>query len=388
MNMENFVSEENVNLQEPCNPTSGVDSDLPEPGKPESGANSDLPEPGKPESGDNSKISLTINGKIKAAEVHSYNNDDHVNFNNLSVQIIEKNASVIDAEELVDNYISDVEMENIVYKPMRRSEYTAKKADADHQRDSLYRSIGSAVHLGMKHFNPEVRDAAIHVNNLMRAYGNVPKEGYDAGTASIDSFLTHIYSDSYAPAAALLGLYPWLAQLKEANDLFKTYVKNTMQEQIAKPAITMRAARLNADASLHKVIARIKSKINLSGDGPFIPFMEEYNTLATHYNMLVHENYGRLHVRIDISPALITLIKQQPYTGKPVFVIPEVRLRIKPETEPDKVTELVFMQDFTVSYKNNIGPGTATVVIRGIGKYRGEVITTFNITETDFGSKI
>jgi hypothetical protein len=126
-----------------------------------------------------------MNGYIKAAEVNRYNNGDHVSFNNLGVQIIEKNASVIDAEEMIDNYINDVEVENLVYKPIRHSEYTAKKADADHQRDSLYRSIGSAVRLGMKHFNPEVRDAAVHVNNLMLAYGNVTKEDYDAETASI-----------------------------------------------------------------------------------------------------------------------------------------------------------------------------------------------------------
>jgi hypothetical protein len=231
----------------------------------------------------------------------------------------------------------------------------------------------------MKHFNPEVRDAAVHVNNLMLAYGNVTKEDYDAETASIDSFLTHMQSESYAGAAACLGLCPWLAQLREVNDLFKTYVDDTTQEQIAKPAITMRAARLNSDASLHKIIARIESKINLDGEEPFIPFMEEYNTVVTHYNTLVHENYGRRHVRIDISTAVITPIELQQYTGKPVFVIPEVWLRTKHEPEPDKVIELVFTQDFTVAYKNNIEPGTATVLIQGIGKYKGEAVATFNI---------
>jgi hypothetical protein len=39
----------------------------------------------------------------------------------------------------------------------------------------------------------------------------------------------------------------------------------------------------------------------------------------------------------------------------------------------------VFSEDFTVAYKNNIEPGTATLLIKGIGKYAGEITTTFNI---------
>jgi hypothetical protein len=38
-----------------------------------------------------------------------------------------------------------------------------------------------------------------------------------------------------------------------------------------------------------------------------------------------------------------------------------------------------FSEDFTVSYKNNVAPGTATLTISGIGKYTGEIITTFKI---------
>jgi hypothetical protein len=41
--------------------------------------------------------------------------------------------------------------------------------------------------------------------------------------------------------------------------------------------------------------------------------------------------------------------------------------------------ELIFTEDFTMSCKNNIKPGTATLRIQGIGKYKGEIVTTFNI---------
>jgi hypothetical protein len=60
-------------------------------------------------------------------------------------------------------------------------------------------------------------------------------------------------------------------------------------------------------------------------------------------------------------------------------VIPTVKIR---KTEKDgaiTVVELRFSEDFTVGYKNNTNPGSATLTITGIGRYTGQIITTFNI---------
>ncbi|MDO4807621.1 MAG: BspA family leucine-rich repeat surface protein [Coriobacteriales bacterium] len=42
--------------------------------------------------------------------------------------------------------------------------------------------------------------------------------------------------------------------------------------------------------------------------------------------------------------------------------------------------ELTAGDDYTVTYRNNARPGTATVVVRGVGVYTGRVTTTFSIT--------
>jgi hypothetical protein len=84
-------------------------------------------------------------------------------------------------------------------------------------------------------------------------------------------------------------------------------------------------------------------------------------------------------VKTDLSQGEVAPIEVQQYTGKPVYVIPSVKVR---KTEKDgtvTVIELVFSEDFTVGYRNNIAPGTATLLIDGIGKYTGQIVTTFNI---------
>jgi hypothetical protein len=60
-------------------------------------------------------------------------------------------------------------------------------------------------------------------------------------------------------------------------------------------------------------------------------------------------------------------------------VIPLVSIVKKEKDGTEKVVELVFSKDYTVSYKNNVDRGTATLYIKGIGKYVGELTTTFNI---------
>lgn len=73
---------------------------------------------------------------------------------------------------------------------------------------------------------------------------------------------------------------------------------------------------------------------------------------------------------IDIATASIAAIPVQEYTGSAVTPLPVV-------TYQD--VELVNGQDFVVSYADNINPGTANIVITGLGKYTGSTVVTFEI---------
>lgn len=72
----------------------------------------------------------------------------------------------------------------------------------------------------------------------------------------------------------------------------------------------------------------------------------------------------------DISKVKISGIKSQVYTGSPLK--PELILT-------DGGKKLVENTDYTVVYKDNIQPGTATLIIVGMGDYTGSVTKTFRI---------
>jgi hypothetical protein len=262
---------------------------------------------------------------------------------------------------------------------MKKSEYTEKKAAADHGRDRTLDGIVGVLRADLKHFDPSIRDNAKHVLNLFENYGDLTKNGYDAETAGIESLIAHLNSPEYLPAVQNLGLSPWITELQNQNNLFKEYAQDMIQEAVDKPDITLVAARRETDEALHRIMLRITSLIDLNGPDAYAALVEEFNVQVGHYNTLLHEHYGRLHARTDITDGTISNVGDQTWTGKPVYVIPLVSIVKKEKDGTEQVVELVFSKDYTVSYKNNVDRGTATLYIKGIGKYVGELTTTFNI---------
>ena len=313
--------------------------------------------------------------KLNKPDLHSYTGGYHIEYHKRSYGICSKFGTVIDAPELIDGYSGKVTQEDNVYKWTRRSDYTEKKAEADRNRDEVFTGIVGIVRANLRHFNPAIRDSASHVFNLLDNYGDLTHAGYDAETAGIDSVVTRLNSEAYAISVQRLGLAYWVAELDNRNTQFKGYVDDTAQEQIDKPDISPQTARRETDEALRKITKRVSALIDLNGGDSYAAFAEELNVLTDHYNTLVREHYGRLHAKTEIATANIAPIAVQPYTGKPVYVIPEISISKAGET-----VELRFSEDFSVAYKNNVKPGTATLIVKGIGKYTGEIVTTFNIS--------
>ena len=74
--------------------------------------------------------------------------------------------------------------------------------------------------------------------------------------------------------------------------------------------------------------------------------------------------------RVNISKASIANVADQTYTGKAITPKPTVTLDGK---------TLVLDTDYTLSYKNNVNAGTATITVTGKGAYTGKATKTFKI---------
>lgn len=320
-----------------------------------------------------------MNVELNKPDVWHYPNAEHIEFHEIAYDIINKHKSDINAPALLVGYLSKIKQEATIYKWLRSSEFTAKKAEVDSERDKILSGIIGLLHSYEKHFDPAIRDNALHVLHLINNYHNLGNTGYDSETAGVDSIIEKMAGSDYLPAVQVLNLSPWLTELARLNTLFKTYAADAAQEQVEKPDVNSKVARRETDEALRLITKRITAIVTIDGPEDYTALVTEYNVHVNHYNTLVHEHYGRLHAKTDISVGEVNAVEVQPYTGKPVNVIPTVKIRKKEKDGTVTVVELVFSKDFTVGYRNNVAPGTATLIITGIGKYTGEIVTTFNI---------
>ncbi|MDR0668404.1 MAG: DUF6261 family protein [Prevotellaceae bacterium] len=320
-----------------------------------------------------------MNTILRSPENSHFSVADHLGFHQSSFAICTEYATAIDDSALLADYQAKIAMEEANYNWVLRNEYTEKKAEADHRRDFLLTGIYETVRGNLKHFDPPMRDRAIHLNNLFANYGDPRRVGYDAESVAIDGLITHLLGDDYLPDVQALSLVSAVDALEAQNNYFKTLADDASAEQMAKPDVSPVNSRKATNAALKKITNRVLSLITLNGMTGFVEFVDKFNNLVNRYNTIVHEHYGRLHARVDITPATIDTIGDQPYTGKPVNVIPTLNLVVRGIDGSSAVVELVFSVDFNVTYKDNVQPGTATLFIHGIGRYAGERVTTFNI---------
>ena len=97
-----------------------------------------------------------------------------------------------------------------------------------------------------------------------------------------------------------------------------------------------------------------------------------YRVTNPNYEDFVHAAKVTITPR-DIAKATIAPIPDVTFTGEPVTPIPVVT---------DQEPSIIGMSDYTVSYRDNDRPGTATVTLSGTGNYRGTKSTTFLIKPT------
>ncbi|MBQ6662700.1 MAG: cell wall-binding repeat-containing protein, partial [Firmicutes bacterium] len=88
--------------------------------------------------------------------------------------------------------------------------------------------------------------------------------------------------------------------------------------------------------------------------------------------------------RANLKNATVAAIKAQDFTGETLKPAPVVKMTVTQGSGTaagKKTLTLKSGTDYTVSYKNNVNPGTATVTITGKGNYTGTVSKTFTIVK-------
>ena len=159
-----------------------------------------------------------------------------------------------------------------------------------------------------------------------------------------------------------------------------TYKATTLTELVIEEGVEVIGKYAFKEALLETVtfpnsIKEVGEKPFLNNKGKDGSHVVEVTTMNIDHLELVDDTYEVIYVGIwpieRWEDKVQLSFDSAAYTGK----------EIKPAVSIEGLTEGV---DFTVSYKNNIQVGTATVVITGIDKYNGEIEKPFTIVENPY----
>ncbi|MDR1680296.1 MAG: DUF6261 family protein [Prevotellaceae bacterium] len=315
---------------------------------------------------------------LEKPRTYYYRNTGHLEFHEIIYRIFDQYRDLLDAPAELAAYKLAIERETEVINYVFVNSYTRNKKQLNRERKRVFRCLFGIVRIYCKHFEPTVRDAAEHLSVPIEAFEHLLQLAYDSTTTAIDAVLENLRSADYLPALQMLHLTDWVDELKRLNEAFKTDADHTIDEGMARPKTPLKTLRRTTDLAMRALAGRLTSLITINETTDYSALVRHWNVTVHHYNIVLFEHYGRLHVRPSIATAYVAPIAPEPYTGSPIFVIPELRLTVV-HYGVETTVELLFGRDFTLTYEDNIEPGLATIFISGIGNYSGQTIVTFNI---------
>jgi hypothetical protein len=288
-------------------------------------------------------------------------------------QQVKSNAVILQlVQELYDAFEKFYNVEASIVDGLKGNALTQDLAEQDRRRDRCLVGMNSAISAGLHHFDQSVEKAAALLKLRFKSFnGEMEKKSYEEEAAAIRILLNDLQT-TYAAEVSKLGIGEWVTELLSAQDAFDAiYIERNRQLSL-RPDVSMKTVRGEVDRHYRLMIGRIEA-YNVVEDGIHDAFVDVFNQNIDYFNEHVH-----YHVKFDLGKGNHTDIKPidvQMFTGKPITPIPTVYYR----NDGGMNEELSLGTDYSVSYKGNVEPGMAEIIVRGKGKYKGSKSSTFSI---------
>jgi len=246
----------------------------------------------------------------------------------------------------------------------RRSPLTEPIKKANDECDATLNEIKRSAKTGEQSTIPVKADAGKTMMFFLEPFWHLDKEPLASQIEMTGELLLRYNSQPPLQAAAqtlnFAELFPTLGQ---QNTTLGTLYIQRMNEQIAEsPAASNKRGVLAEDYyGLSDIV--VKTVNQEQAPPAIVELFNQMDYLRKKYSALTPAH-------IDIASALTEPIDTQIHTGKAITPIPVAYY---------EKTELVFTKDFSLTYKNNIEVGVATVILHGKGRFTGSNERKFNI---------
>jgi hypothetical protein len=250
---------------------------------------------------------------------------------------------------------------------IRKSELTAQIAEADNSLDRSLSAVAAQVNAALYSSVPAVHTAAERLDTMLANYGDVKRKPYNVQEGAVRAVLEH-FDGGYAADVTAVGLSAWIAELRNAYNVFAALLENRDTSMLEKPHETFAVVRSGIQKVYHQIVTLVNAGAALGVSADFGDFIDSLNPEIERLNRQFHT------AKHDISKAKPASIPDQAYTGLPVTPLPEVLY-----VTAEGTVKLVLGKDYNLTYRDNINVGSAECTIHGKGAYRDSKTVTFII---------
>ncbi|MDR3350439.1 MAG: DUF6261 family protein [Prevotellaceae bacterium] len=250
----------------------------------------------------------------------------------------------------------------------RASALTPQIKEKDAQRDALFAEIKRTSKSGQKSSLPDVAAAGTMMVDFLKPFWNIGTEPIMSQTDQINLLSVRYAADpALAMAATTLGIAPQMQWFFNYNaDLFNLY--NTRLDEMSDVEGPSASSIKNEVVKEYdEFCVSLETVLSALPTDALQKLFDEINEIRRKY-------ISRLPTPLDEKHTSVAPITEQRYTGRHITPLPRVFFQAG-----DELRELIFAQDFTVTYRNNVNVGEAKLFIHGKGKYTGSYDTTFHI---------
>jgi len=237
--------------------------------------------------------------KIEKIHINHLRNDTHFQFHTEFRDLVWMHGAVtLKIKPQFDAYMLLYEREDIALKKIVKSAITAQIHEADKARDEIYIGMVGTNTYALKHFHPQVREAAVRLKIVFDTYGDVSNKSLIDETSAIYNLLQDLQG-KYADDTVTVGIVYWVAELKSRNEAFEKLVKERFDETTARTDIVLKDARAEVDAAYYAMCERLNALVLVEGVAAYEPFIRSLNTVIAKFNLA---KYHRHHHNNNAQP--------------------------------------------------------------------------------------
>ncbi|MDR2138975.1 MAG: DUF6261 family protein [Tannerella sp.] len=245
---------------------------------------------------------------------------------------------------------------------------TPQIKEKDRLRDSFLSEIKRTAKTAAGSSIPATAAAGAKLMEFLTPFWNIDKEPMMSQTAQLFLLDERLSADPVALAAVdTLGLQPVIQSLSLAN----LELKNLYDERLNDTANTDGPSASSLKSEVVTAYDEFCGSVEITLSA--IP-TDAVQHIFNEMNDIRRKYISRIPVPLSESHTSAAPIAPQVRNGRHLTPIPRVFFN-----RDGKLDELVFAQDFTVTYRNNVEVGEAKIFIHGKGKYTGTYTTSFHI---------